>query len=103
LTVRTSNFTACKSATHKIALCLETQTKNQSTLTLRSQQLDICVELDEQDCQLSHVLQHLPITGIQSFTAARQGTFFFKARPLHIKLLEQTQIPTNMHTVHCKM
>jgi hypothetical protein len=45
--------------------------------------------------------QHLATAGFQHFTAGRQGTFFFKARPLHVKLLQQAQILTGMHTVHC--
>ena len=83
-----------KSSTHKTTLCLETQPHNQATLTLHSQQLDVCTKLDEQDRQLTHMLQHLTTAGFQRFTAGRQGTFFFKARPLHVKLLKQAQILT---------
>jgi len=89
-----------QSHTHKTTVCLETQPQNQATLTLHSQQLDVCTELDEQDRQLSHMLQHLATAGFQRFTAGRQGTFFFKARPLHVKLLKQALILTDMHTVH---
>lgn len=82
---------------------METQPQNQATLTLHSQQLDVCTELDEQNRQLSHMLQHLTTAGFQRFTAGRQGTFFFKARPLHIKLLTQAQILTDTHTVNCTL
>lgn len=82
---------------------METQTQNQTTLTLHSQQLDVRTELYKQDRQLSHMLQQLATAGFQCFTAGRQGTFFFKARPLYVKLLKQTHILTDMHTVHCTL
>jgi hypothetical protein len=49
------------------------------------------------------MLQHLATAGFQCFTAGRQRTFFFKARPLNIKLLKQTLILIDMHIVHCTL
>jgi hypothetical protein len=68
---------------------------------LHSQQLDVRIELDEQHRQLSCMLQHLHIAGFQHCSAAGQQTFFFKARPLQVKLLKQAQFSTNMHDAHC--
>jgi len=49
------------------------------------------------------MLQHFATAGFLRFTAGRQGTFFFKARSLHVKLLKQVLILTDMHTVHCTL